>query len=215
VWPGRSVGTCRRGVEKRRAVVEVGWGGEGEVGGGGEGGGRWGRTRGSGRDEEVVVPCWRRARLRSVGDRLRALADELPQVFAVWEAARARRDAAARRRDAARRRAERSLRAALGGMSLRRWLALVNGESSIRSAAAGREAALARRRAPEVEAALGALEVLAGRADPGLGAAEDALAAATARLLAYGRTAAALTGVSPAELRRMAEPSRPEHPLTR
>lgn len=80
--------------------------------------------------------------------------------------------------------AERRLRLALAGLSLRRWSALECGQASIRSARAGRDAALAVRRRSAVEAALQELSATRrasaerlGEAITALDRAEEAVAA--------------------------------------
>lgn len=82
--------------------------------------------------------------------------------------------------------AERRLRLALAGLSLRRWRALVSGQASIRSAAAGRDANLAARRRSAVEAALQELSATRRASAHRVAEASTALDQAEMALAAFG-----------------------------
>jgi hypothetical protein len=156
--------------------------------------------------------CWRHGYPGSMGDRLSGLVEALPGVVATWETAVKGRDSAVCHRDVALSRAERRLQAALGGMTLRRFRALISGEASIRSRQAGRDMFLARKRAAVVEAAVRTLEEVEAAERRQVEFADQALAEATVHLLAYGPAASALTSLPMAELRRMAGSVRSECP---
>jgi hypothetical protein len=149
--------------------------------------------------------CWRHGYPGSMGDRLSGLVEALPRVVATWEAAVKRRDSAVCHRDAALSRAERRLQAALGGMTLCRFQALISGEASIRNHQAGRDMFLARKRAAAAEAAVRSLEEVKAAELRQVGFADQALAEATAHLLAYGPAASALTTLPMAELHLQSE----------
>lgn len=137
------------------------------------------------------------------------LVEELAEVVAVWETAVSERDEAAGHRAAAMARADRQLAVVLGGMTLRRWRNRAAGKASILTAADAREANLARRRRPGVEAALAGLEETRSEEETAVRSAEEVLAVATARLLAYGPVAGAITGRPMAELASMVHARRP------
>ncbi|MGH9072883.1 MAG: hypothetical protein ACRDZQ_02000 [Acidimicrobiales bacterium] len=159
-------------------------------------------VEGRGWEEGLLAVAWPMDVRMS--EQVRELVEALPEVVVAWEHAVFEHDEAVRRQRSALSRAERHLEVVLRGMSLRRWQNRVAGKVAILTATDGREVNSARRRRPEVEAALAALAGTRAEGGPRVQEAAEALATATRRLLAYGSMAEALTGRSITELAHLA-----------
>jgi hypothetical protein len=123
-----------------------------------------------------------------------------------WTAARLAWRRAAVLRDREMRRARRRLVVATGGLGLYRWERAC-GKRRFRTIEDAKRKARAVRARPAVETALADLERIEAEHDAAVEAARRELADLSHRILAYGRLAVDLTGLSAGELDRLARSS--------